>query len=49
LQNGWKMHGFMFVAFDGHTVIQIQCQDVEPNHVEALKLGESAASSFRKK
>ena len=49
LQSGWKMHGIMYVAFDGKTMIQIFSQDVDPHHVEALKLSEKSAQTFRRK
>lgn len=49
LRSGLKIHGTNFVAIDGKTIIQIFTQDVEPHHVEALKLSEKAAQSFRRK
>jgi hypothetical protein len=46
---GWKLHGVMYVAIDGKTFIQLHCQDVEPHHEQALKIGEAAALTFKKK
>jgi hypothetical protein len=43
-----KMHGFMYVAKDGSTVIHISSQDVEPHHPDALRLAEAAALTFKK-
>lgn len=46
---GRQWHGFVYVAFDGPTFIEISCQDVEPHHIEALKVAEAAALTFKKK
>jgi hypothetical protein len=46
---GWKMHGIMYVAIDGRNFIQLASQDLEPHHEQALKLGETAVQTFRKK
>jgi hypothetical protein len=45
----WKMHGLMYVAQDGTTLIEISTQDVEPNDKEALKISEAAALTFKRK
>jgi hypothetical protein len=44
----WKMHGFLYIAQDGLSFIQISSQDVEPNHEEPLKLAEAAALTFQR-
>jgi hypothetical protein len=44
---GRTMHGVTYLGLDGKRAVQIQYQDVAPNHVESLKLGEAAASTFR--
>ena len=44
-----KRNGFMYVAKDGSTVIQITSQDAEPHHEHALKLAEAAALTFQRK
>jgi hypothetical protein len=46
---GWKMHGVMYAAFDGRAFIQLHTQDIEPHHEQALKIGEAATLTFRKK
>jgi hypothetical protein len=46
---GWKMHGVMYVAIDGGSFIQLHTQDVEPHHEQALKRSEAAANTFKKK
>lgn len=40
LPTGLKMHGLVYVAIVGETLIQLSSQDIEPHHVEALKLAE---------
>jgi hypothetical protein len=45
----WKMHGFIYVARDKSTFIQLSSQDVEPNHDSALKLAEASILTFKKK
>jgi hypothetical protein len=44
-----RMHGFMYLAKDGSTVIHISTKDVEPHHEQALKLAETAVLTFKKK
>jgi hypothetical protein len=44
-----KMHGFLYMAQDGANFIELISRDVEPFHVEALKLAETAARTFRKR
>ena len=44
-----RMHGFMYVAIDGRTVIQLASQDVEPHHEKALKLAEAALLTFQRR
>lgn len=44
-----KMHGFMYVARDGTTFIQLASQDIDPNHEPPLKLAETAILTFKKK
>ncbi|HYV35329.1 MAG TPA: hypothetical protein VE988_06470 [Gemmataceae bacterium] len=46
--SGKKMHGFKYSAIDGEIYIDLGCQDVDPHHREALKLGEAAALTFKK-
>jgi hypothetical protein len=48
-KKGWKLHGVLYVAIEGSTLIELMSQDVVPHHEEALKIGEAAASSFRKR
>jgi hypothetical protein len=44
-----REHGFMMVAFDGRTIILIQCLDAEPHHEISQRLAEKAARTFKKK
>jgi len=44
-----KTHGFLYMAQDGANFIELISRDVEPFHVEALKLAETAARTFRKR
>ena len=46
---GWKMHGIMYVAFDGPGFISMMTQDMEPHHEQPIKLADAALRSFRKK
>ncbi len=46
LSTSLKMHGFIYVAILGKTVIQLSSQDIEPHHEEALKLAESSVLTF---
>jgi hypothetical protein len=43
-----KLHGAIYVALDGRTVIQLGTQDAEPHHEQELKLWEAAARTFKK-
>jgi len=45
----WKMHGLVYMALDGTTLIEISTQDVEPNDKEALQVSEAAALTFKRK
>lgn len=47
LHTGWKMHGFVYVAIVGKTVIQLSSQDLEPHHEESLKLAELSLLTFK--
>jgi hypothetical protein len=44
-----KMHGFIYVSRDGSTFIQLNSQDIDPNHEPPLKLAETAILTFKKK
>jgi hypothetical protein len=44
-----KLHGFMYAAKEGSTLITLSSQDVELHHERALKLAEAAALTFKKK
>lgn len=46
LSTGLKMHGFIYVAIVGETVIQLSSQDIEPHHEQALKLAELSVLTF---
>lgn len=43
-----KMQGFMLVARDGDTIVQLASQDVVPYAAQALPLAEAAARTFRR-
>jgi hypothetical protein len=45
---GVKMHGFVYVAQDGPTILEISSQDVEPYSKASLRLAEASALTFRK-
>jgi hypothetical protein len=44
-----KMHGIVYVARDGSTIIHLRAYDIEPYHTEALKIGNDSLLTFRKK
>ncbi len=44
---GVKTHGFLYVAIEGRTIIQLSSQDVEPHHDTALKVAETSILTFR--
>lgn len=44
---GRTMHGVAYMGIFGNQAVQIQYQDVAPDHAESLKLGETAASTFQ--
>ncbi len=46
---GLRIHGFKYMTQDGQNYVGVHCDDVEPYHVETLKLAETAAHSFRKR
>jgi hypothetical protein len=48
IATGQPTRGFIYLARDGETVIQISSQDVEPDHEQPLRLAETAALTFRK-
>jgi hypothetical protein len=41
------LHGAMYVGVFGRRCVCILFQDVEPDHVESLKLAERAVATFR--
>ncbi len=43
------MHGFIYVAKNGRSLIQMSSQQTQPDDYEALKLAEAAALTFKKK
>jgi hypothetical protein len=45
---GRTMHGVAYLGVFGKRGVLIQYQDVAPDHAESLKLGEAAASTFRR-
>jgi hypothetical protein len=47
--SGLKMHGFAYVALDGHTLIDIASQDVDPYAKTTLPLTEASAQTLRKR
>ena len=46
--SGRPMHGFLYFAVDGRTVIQLSSQDFEPYDQKSLPVGEAGALTFRK-
>ena len=48
IATGQPTRGFVYLARDGNTVIQISSQDVEPDHEQPLQLAETAALTFKK-
>jgi hypothetical protein len=48
MDSGMPMRGFLYVAFDGRTVIQLSSQDPEPYDHSSLPIAEAAVSTFRK-
>ena len=44
-----KVYGFMYVASDQSTMIHISSMDAEPSHLQALKVAEAAALTFKRK
>lgn len=45
---GMGMHGFIYVAKSGRSLIQLSSQQTQPDDFEALKLAEVAALTFKK-
>jgi hypothetical protein len=45
----WEMRGFVYVARDGDTLVQLTSQDVMPETDNALALAEASVLTFKKK
>jgi len=45
----WDMRGFVYVARDGDTIVQIASQDLTPETAETLPLAEASALTFKRK
>ena len=43
------MRGFVYVAVDGDTIVQIASRDVTPGTAKTLPLAEAAVLTFKKK
>jgi len=43
------MRGFVYVARDGDTIVQIASQDLTPETAETLPLAEASALTFKRK
>ena len=46
---GVGMHGFVYVAKNGRSLIQISSQQTQPDDFQSLKLAEAAALTFKRK
>ncbi len=46
---GIGMHGFIYVAKNGRSLVQLSSQQTQPDDYQALQLAEAAALTFKKK
>jgi hypothetical protein len=45
---GRKLQGLMYIAVDGRVFLALMFVDIDPYHLESLKLGETIAATIRK-
>jgi hypothetical protein len=48
-KQNWEMRGFVYVARDGDTIVQIASQDIKPETEKALPITEASALTFKRK